>query len=55
MGQDDPAGILSRVEELRLTLKGLGVNPPQSPTPGKQVPPRHDPQAQTKILDNYDD
>jgi molecular chaperone DnaK len=55
MGQDDPVGILSRVEELRLTLKGLGVNPPQSPTPGKQVPPRHDSQAQTKILDDYDD
>lgn len=55
MGQEAPAEILSRVEELRLAVKGLGATPSQSPAPGKQVPPHHDPQAQTKILDDYDD
>ena len=51
---NDVSVILQRVDELRLTVKDIGLN--LSPTPStKTVPSRHDPDAQTRVLNNYDD
>jgi molecular chaperone DnaK len=54
MGDDDAAAILRRVDELRLAVQANGLNLSQS-APTKNVSAYYDPDAQTRVLDNYDD